>query len=185
MKNLMAPELLAEFQAKPVQLDKIVAYLDAHPEVTAATMCRLVDIPVQRLYNWRNETRKRVSLAAEDISTEFVVLPVSGAGKYSAADKFALIKHYGRVEGQARAELLRKYAIYQSDIKRWQELADQAALESLGKRKPRSDKQPVEIKLIESLKKDLQARDKKIEKLEALVMIQKKLSLLLDAIEST
>jgi len=54
MKNLMAPELLAEFQAKPVQMDKIVAYLDAHPEVTAATMCRLVDIPVQRLYNWRN-----------------------------------------------------------------------------------------------------------------------------------
>ena len=184
MKNLVAPESLVEFQKKPVQFDKIVAYLEAHPEVTAATMCKLIGVPVQGLYNWRNEFRKR-SLAAADIdSSGFSVLPVSGSGKYSAADKFALMKQYDKVEGQDRTELLRKYAIYQADIKRWRETANQAVIESLGKRKTRSDKQPAEAKLIESLKKDLQDRDKRIEKLETLVMIQKKLSLLLESNES-
>ena len=184
MKNLIAPESLAEFRKKPVQFEKIIAYLEAHPEVTATTMCRLIEVPVQGLYNWRNEFRKKSLEKANVDPLGFSVLPVSGSGKYSAADKFALMKQYDKVEGPDRAELLRKYAIYQADIKRWRETADQAVIESLGKRKTRSDKQPAETKLIESLKRDLQARDKKIEKLETLVMIQKKLSLLLEENES-
>ncbi len=115
----------------------------------------------------------------------FSVHPVSGGGKYSGEDKLALAKRYELLEPQKRAELLRTYGIYQSDIKRWQEMADAAAVESLSKRKTRSDRQPAEAKMIESLKKDLQTRDKKIEKLEILVTIQKKLSALLSESEST
>lgn len=186
MKNLIAPEILAEFRKKPVPMEKIISYLDAHPDVTAATICKLVDVPVQQLYNWRLDAKKRdLSKVARRGGSEFTVIAVSGGGKYSAEDKLALMKQYEKLEGPHRTELLRKYAIYQSDIRRWQEAADQAALESLGKRKTRSDKQPAEMKLVENLKKDLLARDKKIEKLQTLVTIQKKLSLLLDESEST
>ncbi len=183
MKNLIAPQLLAEFKTKPVPMAQIETFLDSNADISAATLCKLIDVPVQQFYNWRNEVKKKglppTKLAA------FNVNPVSGGGKYSAEDKLALAKRYEMLEPSKRAELLRTYAIYQSDIKRWQEMADVAALESLGKRKIRSDKQSAETKMIESLKKDLLARDKKIEKLEILVTIQKKLSALLSESEST
>ena len=185
MKNLIAPEMLAEFRKKPVEMEKVVAYLDAHPDVTAATLCKLIDIPVQRLYNWRNDVKKNASVPQSSRRTEFTVVPVATGGKYSPEDKLALMKQYDKLDGPGRTKLLREYALYQSDIRRWQEAADQAALESLGKRKTRSDKQPAEMKLVESLKKDLLVRDRKIEKLQTLVTIQKKLSVLLDEGEST
>ena len=62
MKNLIAPEMLAEFRKKPVDMEKVAAFLDAHPDVTAATLCKLTDIPVQRLYNWRNDAKKNACL---------------------------------------------------------------------------------------------------------------------------
>lgn len=168
---------------KPAPMAKIVAFLDEHPDVIAATLCKLCDIPVQRLYNFRNESRKRKLSRASEPS-EFGVVPVIGGATYSASDKLSLVKRFEKLEGEGRVALLRQYGIYQSDIGRWQESIDQAAVESLGRRKTRSDKQSVESKTIEGLKKELLNREKRIEKLETLVMIQKKLSALLGENES-
>ncbi len=184
MKNLISPEVLAEFQLRPVPFERMIAFLNANPSVTAATLCKLSNIPVQKLYNWRNEQRKRDAGVTAVKQSGFDVVPQPESGRYSAADKLSLAKEFGKLEGEKRAELLRKFGLYQSDIHRWQTSADQAALESLGQRKTRSDKQSNESKLIEALRKDLANRDRKIEKLETLVMIQKKLSALLSDTES-
>lgn len=184
MKNLIAPEILAEFQTKPVPMEKIMVFLDTHPEVTASMLSKLCDVPVQQLYNYRTKAKRRKPRPASQ-KMDFMVVPSSGGAKYTASDKLALVKQFEKVDGSGRAEILRRYGIYQSDIDRWQKSMDQAALESLSERKTRSDKQSVELKTIEGLKKELLNREKKITKLETLVSIQKKLSVLLGESEST
>ena len=185
MKNLISPQLLVEFQAKPVPMAKIVDFLDSNSDVTAAALCKQVNIPPQSVYNWRQEQRKKAGTPLEmGESSEFKVVPIGVNGRYSATDKLSLLKQYEKIESSGQPEFLRTYGLYQSDIKRWREVMEAAAIESLGKRKTRSDKKPSEEKIIEALKKELLARDKKIEKLETLVMIQKKLSVLLSENES-
>ena len=114
------------------------------------------------------------------------MVPASGKNaSYSAADKLALLKRYDKLDSVKRSEFLRTYGLYQSDLARWLDVADAAALESLGKRKPRSDKKSIETKVVEGLQKEVATHEKTIAKLAALVMLQKKVSDLLNASEST
>ncbi|PWU20748.1 MAG: hypothetical protein C5B49_03750 [Bdellovibrio sp.] len=87
-----------------------------------------------------------------------------------------LLKLYGSLEGEARAELLRKYGLYDSDFARWLDKTDSAALVALSTRKPRSDKKSPEQLEIERLKEELRGQEKTIAKLSALVVVQKKVS---------
>ena len=175
------PKVLAELTREPVSFERIAGFLESNKEITAARLCKLVDVDPQQFYNWRSRITKRGAANSEN----FDVVP-TGAGKksYSANDKLKLIKFYGSLEGEARAELLRKYGLYDSDFSRWLEKADSAALAALSTRKPRSDKKSPEQLENARLKVELRSQEKTIAKLSAIVVAQKKISELLSKDES-
>jgi len=175
---MIDPQVLADFRQKPVQFEKIIAFLDEQPEITAAHLCSLIDVSVQRVYRWRNENAKEdPSNVNHEQVNEFKVVPSSRKkGRYTAGDKLAILKQYEKLDPVKRAELLRTYGLYQSDITRWQDTVDAAALESLSKRKSRSDKKSDETKAFEDLQKEVATHEKTIAKLAALVVLQKKVS---------
>lgn len=182
MKNLIDPKVLAELRQKPVSFEKIAIALENNKEMTAVRLCKLLDVDPQPFYNWKSRMAKR-ALSANDGDVN--VAP-TGADKraYSASDKLKLIKYFVNVEGEKRAEFLRKYGLYESDFTRWQEKADEAALAALSMRKPRSDKKSAEQLEIEYLKAELRGQEKTIAKLSAIVVAQKKISDLLKVDES-
>ena len=85
-----------------------------------------------------------------------------------------MIEEYLMANEQGKAEILRKYGLYQTDINRWREQAKKASLEVLGKRKTRSDKKSDEQLKIEELKKELEEQEKTTAKLSTLLVLQKK-----------
>ena len=184
MKNLIDPEILAELKQDPVSYEKIAAYLDGNTEITAARLCKLLDVDPQQFYNWKSRISKRAS-SANSNRGDFDVVPTGTNKKsYSAHDKLKLVKRYAGLEGEARAEFLRKFGLYDSDFTRWLEKADAAALTALSTRKPRNDKKSAEQLENERLKAELRGQEKTIAKLSAIVVAQKKISELLSKIES-
>jgi transposase-like protein len=176
MKNLIDPKLLAELKQEPASNERIAAVLDGNKEITAAKLCKLLDVDPQQFYSWKSRTAKRSSASGAD----FDVVPTgSGKKSYSPNDKLKLVKRFASLEGETRVELLRKYGLYESDFSRWQEKADDAALAALSTRKPRSDKKSVEQLENERLKAELRGHEKTIVKLSAIVVAQKKISDLL------
>lgn len=177
MKNLIDPKVLAELKKEPVTYERIATFLDGNTELTAAGLCKLVDVDPQQFYNWKSRTAKR---ALPGSSGDSEVVPTGSDKKiYTAADKFRLVKRFASLEGPARTELLRKYGLYESDLSRWQEKVDEAALAALSTRKPRSDKKSAEQLEVERLKAELRGQEKTIAKLSAIVVAQKKISDLL------
>lgn len=87
-----------------------------------------------------------------------------------------LLSQFALCDCKARAELLRKFGLYQSDMDRWSTVVNEAAILALSTRKTRSDKKPQEQIEIEGLRKELRGQEKTIAKLAALVVIQKKVS---------
>src|SRR5687767_12213410 len=140
MKNLIDPGILAELKREPITHDRIAAFLENNKEITATSLCKLLDVDPQRYFNWKNRTAKQVSFSKAD-EDGFDVIPVGGGKKrYSADDKLRLVKRYSALDGEQRTELMRKYGLYNSDFTRWLEQADSAALAAFSTRKPRSDK---------------------------------------------
>jgi hypothetical protein len=182
MKNLIDPKVLAELKQEPVSFARIASFLESNHEITAAKLCKLLDIEPQPFYNWKNRMAKR-ALSVNDGDID--VVP-TGADKkyYSASDKLKLIKRFANVEGENRVELMRKYGLYESDFARWQKTVDEVALEALSTRKPRSDKKSVEQLEVDRLKAELRGQEKTIAKLSAIVVAQKKISDLLKDDES-
>ena len=180
MKNLIDPKILAEFKKEPVTNDRIASFLEANKNIAAAGLCKLLDVDPQQFYNWKNRVAKKAAAAEEGVD----VVP-TGAGRrsYSAGDKLKLIKQYANLEGEKRTVLLRRYGLYDSDFVRWQEKIDEAALEALSTRKPRSDKKSTEQLENERLKLELRGQEKTIAKLSAIVVAQKKISELLSSSE--
>ena len=177
MKNLIDPQILAELRREPVSNERIASVLKGNKEITAAKLCKLLDVDPQQFYNWKSRIAKQSSAANGE---GFDVVP-TGAGKksYSANDKLKLVKRFASLEDEARAEMIRKYGLYESDFSRWQERADDAALTALSNRKPRSDKRSVEHLENKRLKAELRGQEKTIAKLSAIVVAQKKISDLL------
>lgn len=172
MKNLIDPKILAELKREPVSYEKIAAVLDGNKEITAARLCKLLGADPQQFYNWRGRIAKRLASANSD---EIEVAPTGSDKKsYSATDKLKLVKRFTFLDGEARAALLRKYGLYESDLARWQERVDEAALAALSMRKPRSDKKSAEQLENEHLKAELRCQEKTIVKLSAIVVAQKK-----------
>ena len=181
MKNMIDPQVLAELKKQPVSFEGLSGFLMKEPGVTAAQLCKLVDVEPQDYYRWKHLKSKADLGDNRKIDDDFSVVPVSGKNKgYSASDKFKLINRYLKLDESKRSEFLRKFGIYASDITRWSTLVETAAVEALGKRKPRSDKKPAEQVELERLKKENRGQEKTIAKLAALVVIQKKVVELLD-----
>jgi transposase-like protein len=183
MKNLIDPKILAELKREPISHERIAAFLDGNKEITAARLCKLLDVDPQQYYNWRSRKTKRAAEAAADGDVDVVPTGVDKKS-YSASDKLQLVKLYGALEGEKRTEFLRKYGIYDSDFTRWQEKVDEVALVALSTRKPRSDRKSPEQLEVERLKVELRAQEKTIAKLSAIVVAQKKISDLLSRDES-
>lgn len=182
MKNLIEPKILAALKEKPVSLEGLSEFLSKEPGVTASQLCKLVEVDPQNYYRWKHLKAKNGTVGVSD--DDFSVTPVSGKGKkYSPADRFKLVNWYLKLDDTKRAEFLRKFGLYQSDIARWSELIETAAIGALSKRKFRSDKKSEEQVELESLKKETRAQEKTIAKLAALVVIQKKVSEILNPIE--
>lgn len=99
--------------------------------------------------------------------------------KYSASDKVAIIREYARLENGSKTEFLRKMGLYQTDVRKWSELVDAAAIEALSNRKVRKDKKSDSE--VEALKKENRYQEKTIAKLAALVVFQKKVSDILES----
>lgn len=182
MKNLIDPVLLAELKQEPVSYERIATVLEGNKELTAAKLFKLIGTDPQQYYNWKSRKAKHVKKSNGD---EFDVIPTGVDKKnYCANDKLLLVKRYATLEGEKRAEFLRKYGLYDSDFTRWQEKADEAALAALSNRKPRSDKKSAEQLENERLKEELRSQEKTIAKLSAIVVAQKKLSEFLRTMES-
>ena len=181
MKNLIDPQVLAELKQEPVSYEKIAAVLDGNKSLTAARLCKLLDTDPQPFYNWKSRTARRSSPASGE---DFDVVPTGSDKKsYSANDKLKMVKRFASLEGETRAEILRKYGLYESDFSRWREKVDEAALAALSTRKPRSDKKSAEQIENELLKAELRGQEKTIAKLSAIVVAQKKISALLSSSE--
>jgi transposase-like protein len=175
MKNLVDPKILAELKQEPVSHERIAAFLEGNKEITAAQLCKLLEVDPQQYYNWKSRRTNRTAA-----NSDFDVIPVGADKKnYSASDKLKLIKRYITLEGEKRTEFLRTYGLYDSDLVRWLEKVDEAALVALSTRKPRCDKKSTEQIENERLNKELRGQEKTIAKLSAIVVAQKKISELL------
>ena len=173
MKNLIDPQILAAYKENPPTTKEIVDYLDNNDNISTAHFCKLLGILPRRVYDYRHRNQKSISTDDSSLS----VLPKAASKKfnrYSAEDKYALIEEYLMANEQGKAEILRKYGLYQTDINRWREQAKKASLEVLGKRKTRSDKKSDEQLKIEELKKELEEQEKTTAKLSTLLVLQKK-----------
>ena len=176
MKNMIAPEKLAVLMEKPVTFERIAEFLLTDSTITATQLCRVLKVDSQQYFNWKSKRSKRAQgvLATPE---ESVVEPTGqGKKKYSPEEKLKLLSQFALCEGTARAEFLRRFGLYQSDIDRWSTLVHEAAVGALSTRKPRSDKKPQEQVELESMRKEIQGQEKTIAKLAALVVIQKKVS---------
>lgn len=180
MKNLIEPEVLEAFRIEPVPMKQISDFLDQHTDISTAFLCSQIGIEPKRVYNWRgNEKRKGHQVSEED----FKVKPKASSkryDRYNSEEKWELIERYKNSDSRSRSELLRQYGIYLSDITRWNEQIKKVAIEALGKRKARSDKKSEEQIRIGELEKELMVQEKTTAKLTAMVMIQKKLSSILN-----
>lgn len=173
MKNLISPETLAFFKQSPTPFKQIVDFLDAHPDISTVTISKLAGISSQKIYDYKYRSQKKEATKGRDTS----VIPKNASknhNRYSAEDKYTLIEKYIGSNDVEKAELLRKYGIYQSDIDRWKCQAKEASLLALGKRKERSDKQNTDQKKIEELENELKVQEKTTAKLSALLILQKK-----------
>ena len=172
MKNLVPPEILAAFRKDPLPVEDIIKFLDDNPDISTSYLCKLIGIQPRKIYDHKFHQRQKV--ARPDKAT---VTPKTASRKYNrytAEEKYVLIENYSMANGEERAELLRKYGIYQSDIDRWKEQAKEASLAVLGKRKTRSDKKSEDQIKIEALEKELKQQEKTTAKLSTLLVLQKK-----------
>lgn len=173
MKNLIDPKLLATFQEQPVPLKEIVNFLDTHPNISTANLCRVIGISPSKVYNYKGNLNRNGNLKKIDDG----VIPKSSSksfNRYSAEDKFILVENYLKADDQSKAEVLRRYGLYQSDIMRWRDQIKEASLEVLGKRKKRSDKKSDAEIEVERLQLELREQEKTTAKLSTLLVLQKK-----------
>lgn len=174
MKNLLDPKLLARFQERPMPTKEIVDFLDSRPDISTVNLCRIIEISPSKIYNYRaNLKRGPKNIEANDDTVESKSSSKS-YNRYTAEEKFSLLESYLKADDQGKAQLLRKYGLYDSDIKRWREQAKCASIEVLGKRKERSDKKSEDQIEIERLQQELQEQEKTTAKLSTLLMLQKK-----------
>jgi len=182
MKNMISPEKLAILMQKPVSFERVAEFLSTDVEITATQLCKMLNVDSQGFFNWKSKKLKRNTANAASSKADLLVEPTGqGKKKYSPEEKLKLLKTYAPLEDATRAEFLRKFGLYQSDIDRWEALTNEASLGALSKRKTRSDKKSDEQIELEDLKKELRGQEKTIAKLAALVVIQKKVSAILGA----
>jgi transposase-like protein len=174
MKNLLDPKLLAKFQERPIPVKEIVDFLDTHPDIGTANLCRIIDISPSKIYNYRGNLSRKSNTIEENNEMIEPKSSSKSSSRYNAEEKFTLLENYLKADDQGKAHLLRKYGLYDSDIKRWREQVKCASLEVLGKRKQRSDKKSEDQIEIERLQQELQEQEKTTAKLSTLLVLQKK-----------
>jgi transposase-like protein len=173
MKNLIDPKTLAKFQMADRSLKDVVEFLDSRQDISTSHFCRLINLDPKKVYNYRSN-QKRMNTSGSGRGSSRLELPaVSKPQKrYSGEEKFAFVSHYQQLDSEGQTELLRKYGLYQSDIDRWAE----AAVIALGTRKTRSDKKSPEAIELVQVKKELAEMEKTTAKLSTMLVIQKKVS---------
>ena len=175
MKNLIAPNILATFQQQPTPIEEIVKYLDNNDNISTIRFCQLIGIHPRKVYDYRAQ-QKRKNLKQNGNSIVDVTPKAASRSqiRYTAKEKFTLVKEYLKANELQKTELFRRYGLYQSDIQRWLDQVEEVAISALGTRKIRSDKKSEEQLQIEQLKSDLQEQEKTSAKLSALLVVQKK-----------
>lgn len=174
MKNLIDPKILATFKVEPVPVKEIVNFLDSNDNIKTTYLCKLIGIPPRIIYDYRTYQKIKMKKSKANDND---ILPKSASkryNRYNAEEKFSLANKYITSDDQGKSELLRKYGIYQSDIMRWWEQIRMASLETLGKRKVRSDKKSDEQLKIDKLEKELREQEQTTAKLSTLLVLQKK-----------
>ena len=187
MKNLIEPHKLAELKSKPASYETVEAFLASETKLAAGYVCKVVGIAPGNFYAWRRRNER--AAAKSDLKLQeppSTVVPTSGSKRtYSASDKVALLRDYAACSESKRGEFLRTYGLYASDLDRWREITDRAAIDALTTRKQgRRAKNPDQLKIAE-LERELQGQEKVISKLSAIVVIQKKVSTILGIPELT
>jgi hypothetical protein len=187
LKNLIEPQRLAELKSKPASYETVEAFLASEPKLAAGYVCKVVGIAPSNFYAWRRRSEKASAKSELKLQQPpSAVVPTSGSKRnYSAADKVALLRDYVACSDSNRGEFLRTYGLYASDIDRWREVTDRAAIEALSVRKQgRKATTPDQLKIAE-LERELHGQEKVISKLSAIVVIQKKVSTILGIPELT
>lgn len=174
MKNLIDPQIIATYKKNPPTTEEIVKFLDSNRKISTAKFCKLIGISPQKVYDYRYRKQSEKSSKDSPLSSVIPKAASKSFNRYSAEDKYILISEYNKADDKGKAELLRRYGIYQTDIDRWEEKIKQASLEALGKRKTRSDKKSPEQLKIEELEKELNEQRTTSAKLSTLLVLQKK-----------
>lgn len=181
MKNLIEPEKLQALKSQPISHEVIAKFLESEPKVSVSYICRTLGIAPTSFYSWRSRRQKSETRRQAQLERPPSEVTPTGAGKrnYSAEDKVALVRDYQGLSEEKRGSFLRTYGLYHSDLERWREVIEQAAVEALSKRKQgRAAKNEDQVK-IEELQKELVGQEKVIAKLSAIVVVQKKISTIL------
>lgn len=187
MKNLIEPQKLAELKNKPASYETVEAFVATETKLAAGYVCKVIGIAPSNFYAWRRRREKVAAMSELKLQQPpSAVVPTSSHKRnYSAADKVALLRDYVACSDIKRGEFLRTYGLYASDIDRWREITDRAAIDALNVRKQgRKAKTPDQLKIAE-LERELQGQEKVISKLSAIVVIQKKVSTILGIPELT
>lgn len=187
MKNLIEPRKMAELKSRPANYETVEAFLVSEPKISAGYVCKVIGIAPSNFYAWRSRKENTASKSELKLrQPPSAVVPTGGSKrKYSASDKVALLRDYVACSESKRGELLRTYGLYASDVDRWREVTDRAAIEALSVRKQgHKAKTPDQLKIAE-LERELQGNEKVISKLSAIVVIQKKVSAILGIPELT
>lgn len=188
MKNLIDPKELVVLKSKPATYEIILEFLDRHPRVAAGYVCKAVGVPPENFYSWRRRHQK-----SKDETADALGITIGGGGvvpvgankrKYSAEDKVTLLREYERLDQSKTGEFFRIYGLYETDLARWQSVADQAAVEALRLKRQGPPAKSSEQLKIEELTRELQGQEKVISKLSALVVVQKKISTILGGLDT-
>lgn len=181
MKNLIEPEKLLSLKRKPVSYETVEEFLVNEPDVSGGYVCKVLGIAPSNFYSWRvRKGKKETSKKAKENLPPSEVIPTGvGKRKYTPGDMVVLVRDYQKAGEKKRGIFLRTYGLYHSDLERWRAVADQAAIEALGKKKHERVAKSAEQVKIEELEKEIQGQEKVISKLSAMIVVQKKISSIL------
>ena len=123
------------------------------------------------LYNWR----KQAKLEGRPVPGNRKATPE----EWPSHDKFAVVLETASLNAQELSEYCRAKGLYPEQIERWK----QACVQGLGAPKPENDSKETR-KTIQSLKKQIQRKDKALAEAAALLILQKKFRALWEEEES-
>jgi transposase-like protein len=172
MKQLVIDkESLKLFKSRPSPYQQIVDFID-NSDYTTVEVAKAIEMDPQAIYNFRTKMRRKGHQEGEVIKP---LTKLKGRERYNPEQKFKLFIEFENLyNDDDRSAFYRKYGIYTSDMAKWKNDIKQSAIESLARKNAKNSKEKQKESIIEKLENDLAAQNHEMNKLKAMLDIQKK-----------